>query len=166
MIQHVRFTADVVPDHINIVNWIPTPAISGHFGLKLYIYRNGLVMSKHPVNLFIRFLLELVALSVFAVWGYHLSDSWSRFLLAIIACLFFAGLWGIFAVPGDPSRSGKTVIPTPGKVRLVLELLLFSAATGMISGLTKPWMAWLYGGIVLLHYVTSYDRISWLLNRR
>ncbi len=123
-------------------------------------------MSKHPVNLIIRFLLELTAIVAFGIWGFHLSDSWSRFLLAILAPLFFAALWGIFAVPGDPSRSGKTVIPTSGKVRLVLELLLFSAATGMISGMTKPWIAWLYGGIVLLHYISSYDRISWLLNRR
>ncbi|MGW8314987.1 MAG: YrdB family protein [Bacteroidales bacterium] len=124
------------------------------------------MMSKHPVNLLFRLLLELTAIVVFGAWGYHLSDNWTRFMLALLVPLFFAALWGIFAVPGDPSRSGKTVIPTPGKVRLILELLFFSAATGMISALTKPWLAWMFGGIVLIHYIISYDRISWLLNRR
>ena len=123
-------------------------------------------MSKHPLNLVLRFLLEITAIVISGIWGYHLSDSWSRFLLVLLIPLLFAGLWGVFAVPGDPSRSGKTVIATSGKVRLFLELLLFSAATGMMSGLTKPWLAWIFGGVVLIHYITSYDRISWLLNRR
>lgn len=123
-------------------------------------------MSTHPLNLALRFILELSALVISGIWGYHLSESWSRFLLAVLIPLIFAALWGVFAVPGDPSRSGKTVFPTPGKVRLVLELILFSAATGMISALTKTWLAWVFGGIVLIHYIISYDRISWLLNRR
>lgn len=123
-------------------------------------------MSDKPLNLLLRFLLEITALVVTGIWGYQLSDSWFRILLAILFPLLFAGLWGIFAVPGDPSRSGKTVIPTPGKARLVLELILFSAATGMISGLGYPTLSWIFGGVVLLHYIFSYDRISWLLNRR
>ena len=123
-------------------------------------------MSSKPLNLLLRFLLEITALVVTGIWGYQLSDSWSRFLLAILFPLLFAGLWGIFAVPGDPSRSGKTVIPTPGKARLVLELILFSAATGMISGLGYPRLSWIFGCVVLVHYIFSYDRISWLLNRR
>ena len=123
-------------------------------------------MSTHPLNLALRLLLEFTAIVVAGIWGYHLSDSWSRFLLALLIPLLFAALWGIFAVPGDPSRSGRTVVPTPGNIRLILELLLFSAVTGMMSGLTKPWLAWMFGAVVLIHYTTSYDRISWLLNRR
>lgn len=123
-------------------------------------------MSSHPLNLLLRFLLELSAITVCGFWGYQLTDNWVRFLLAGLFPLLFAGLWGVFAVPGDPSRSGKTVIPTPGKARLVLELILFSAATGMISGLGYPRVSWIFGGVVLLHYIISYDRISWLLNRR
>ncbi len=122
-------------------------------------------MSTHPLNLALRLLLEIALLIIAGVWGYHLSESWSRFLLMILCPLLIAVLWGVFAVPGDPSRSGKTVVPTPGKVRLILELLLFSAAAGMMSGMAKPWLAWIFGGAVLLHYLTSYDRISWLLNR-
>jgi hypothetical protein len=123
-------------------------------------------MSNNRVNLFFRFLLEVCAIVTFGVWGYGLSDQWPRILLAGVFPLLFAGIWGVFAVPNDPSRSGKTVIPTPGTVRLALELLLFSAATWMLIGLGKHGLGWIFGGMVMLHYVISYDRIAWLLRQR
>ena len=55
--------------------------------------------------------------------GWHL---W-RYLGAI---LFVAGamvLWGVFGTPGDGSR-GAPVVPTPGPIRLLIELLLFAVA--------------------------------------
>jgi hypothetical protein len=123
-------------------------------------------MSNNRVNLFFRFLLEVCAIVTFGVWGYGLSDQWPRILLAGVFPLLFAGIWGVFAVPNDPSRSGKTVIPTPGTVRLALELLLFSAATWMLIGLGEHGLGWIFGGMVMLHYVISYDRIAWLLRQR
>jgi hypothetical protein len=123
-------------------------------------------MSSHPLNLVLRFILEIVALIIFAVRGYYLADNWTRFLLAVLLPVIFAVIWGVFAVPEDPSRSGKTVVKTPGMVRLMIELVLFSAATGMISGLGKPQLAWIFGILVLVHYLISYDRITWLLKQR
>jgi hypothetical protein len=111
-------------------------------------------------------MLEIAALVIFAFRGFNLSESWTRILWALLLPLLFAAIWGIFAVRNDPSRSGKTVIATPGKVRLLIELLLFSAATGMISGLSKPWVAWVFGASVIIHYLTSYDRLTWLLKQR
>lgn len=123
-------------------------------------------MSKNPVNLALRFLMEFVALLTFGKWGYSLSGTWTAILLAIFMAAMFAGLWGVFAVRDDPSRSGKTVVPTSGPVRLVLELALFGAATWMLFNLGFNTPAWIYGAVVILHYALSWDRIAWLLKQK
>ncbi len=122
--------------------------------------------SKHSINLALRFLLELAAIFAFGVWGYSLTSGGMRILLAIIFPLLFAVLWGVFAVSGDPSRSGKTVVQTPGIVRLLLELLLFGAAAWMMLDLDYPLMALIFGSAVVIHYFVSFDRIAWLLKKK
>jgi len=123
-------------------------------------------MSKHPINSVVRFLLEFVGILSFAKWGYHQSETSMRILLAILLPLLFATLWGVFAVRNDPSRSGKTVVPTPGAVRLMLELILFGAATWMLFDLDHILPASIYGAVVILHYAFSWDRIAWLLKQK
>lgn len=123
-------------------------------------------MSKHSLNLAIRFVLEVGAIITFGYWGYSQSDSWSRFLLVITLPVLFALLWGVFAVPNDPSRSGKTVVPTPGLIRLILELALFGSATWMLLNLEHIKLGWIFGVSVILHYVISYDRMGWLLKQK
>ena len=123
-------------------------------------------MSKHPVNLAIRFVLEVGAIISFGIWGLRLTDHWVAYILVIILPLLFASLWGVFAVPGDPSRSGKTVVPTPGLIRLILELGLFGAATWMLLNLGYTRLWWIFAAIVFLHYVFSYDRVIWLLKQK
>jgi hypothetical protein len=118
------------------------------------------------MNSALRFLLELGALATFGIWGFHQSESWTRIMLAILLPLGFALFWGVFAVRGDPSRSGKTVVQTPGIIRLLLELTLFTGATWMILDLDYNLVGWIYGAVVLLHYVISYKRIAWLLKQR
>lgn len=81
---------------------------------------------------------------------------------AIVGILFTAGVWGVFAVANDPSRSGKTVAPTPGSVRLVMELGLFAAVTAwLILGGGYIFGA-LLGGGVIVHYASWPARIRWL----
>lgn len=123
-------------------------------------------MSNHPTNMFVRLLLEVAAIITFGFWGYLQTDSWVRILMAIGLPLIFALLWGIFAVRNDPSRSGKTVIETPGLIRLILELVLFGAATWMILDLGFSLLGKIYGGVVILHYLVSYDRVLWLLRQK
>jgi hypothetical protein len=123
-------------------------------------------MGKHPLNNALRFLLEMLALISFGYWGYLQTDLWWRILLAAGLPLLFASIWGIFAVPGDPSRSGLTIVKTPGFVRLIIELGLFAAASWMLLDLTLIKTGWIFAGVTLLHYVLSYDRILWLLKQQ
>ena len=122
--------------------------------------------SKHPINQALRFFLELVAIFAFGVWGHSLTVEGSRILLAILFPLLFAVLWGVFAVKGDPSRSGKTVVQTPGILRLLLELGLFGAAAWMMLDLDYSTIALIFGSAVVIHYFISFDRISWLLKQK
>jgi len=123
-------------------------------------------MSKHPVNLAIRFALELVAIGSFGIWGFRSSDEWYGYLLALLFPLLFAGLWGVFAVPYDPSRSGKTVVVTPGVIRLILELALFGAAAWMLFDIEYLKLGWIFSAVIIFHYASSYDRIIWLLKQK
>ncbi|MCP4309834.1 MAG: YrdB family protein [Bacteroidetes bacterium] len=120
---------------------------------------------KH-VNLALRLLMEVAAIITFGVWGYSLSGSGIRIILAVFFPLLFATLWGVFAVKDDPSRSGKTVVSTPGVIRLFLELALFAAATWMLFNLGYTTSGWVLGGAVVLHYIISFDRIAWLLKQK
>jgi hypothetical protein len=122
--------------------------------------------SLRPLNLALRFFLELIAIISFGIWGYHQSDIGLRILLAVLLPAGFAVLWGVFAVKGDPSRSGKAIVQTPGVIRLLLELALFGAATWMLLDLDYRRIALVFGIVVVLHYLLSFDRIAWLLKQK
>lgn len=85
-------------------------------------------MGSHPANLAFRFLLEVAALIAVGRWGFHLVEAWPRYLLAIAIPVGLAVLWGTFAVPKDPSRSGNAPVPISRSLRLCLELVVFGPA--------------------------------------
>ena len=120
-------------------------------------------MGSHPINLTIRFLLEVIALLAIGIWGWNQSDDWLRFVLSFGLPIILAIVWGTFAVPDDPSRSGKAPVPIPGTLRLAIELVFFLLATWAIFELGYSNLAWAFGAIVAVHYLISYDRIVWLL---
>ena len=82
-------------------------------------------MANHPLNLGIRFLLELCTLAIGSMWGWQRGDGWTKPALAIGIPLLIALLWGTFRVPGDP---GKAPVAIPGALRLVLECAVFGFA--------------------------------------
>ena len=82
-------------------------------------------MSSNPINLAVRFLLEIFSLAVIGVWGWKQSDSWEKYVLAIGLPVIAAVIWGTFAVANDPSRSGNAPVPVSGIVRLGIEFLFF-----------------------------------------
>ncbi len=122
-------------------------------------------MGSHPLNLAIRFLLEISALISFGLWGWKFSESGWRYLLVFLVPLMFAIAWGVFNVPGDPSRSGNAPIVVSGVVRLLLELVFFTLASLALFQLGYQNLWWILGVAVFLHYAISYDRLIWLFAR-
>lgn len=120
-------------------------------------------MGSHPINLALRFILEIVALVSVGYWGFKLQDNRTKYLLGIGLPILLAVIWGTFAVPDDPSRSGQTVIATPGFLRLILELAIFGLGVWAFYKSDLTFISFVFLGIVLTHYIISYDRIIWLL---
>ncbi len=122
-------------------------------------------MAIQPVNYLIRFLLEIIALMSVAIWGWKHGDGWLRYFLAAGFPIILAIIWGTFAVPNDPSRSGSAPIVTSGVIRLAIELGFFAFAAWSLSDIGWSKVSLIFGIVVLLHYVASYDRILWLLSQ-
>lgn len=117
-------------------------------------------MSNHPINLGLRFLLELVALFSLGFWGWTQHAGLQRYLWGFGLPLLAAILWGTFRVPNDP---GKASVPVPGLVRLLLEALFFGGAVWGLYAAGRPDRALAFGAIILVHYVISYDRLRRLV---
>ena len=122
-------------------------------------------MASHPLNLILRFLLEITALIIMGIWGWHQVDGSLQYVLAVGIPILASTFWGVFAVPQDPSRSGKAPIPIPGLLRLLLEVAFFGFAVWGLVRLEWMLFSWIFGGVLFLHYLLSYDRIQWLLSR-
>lgn len=121
-------------------------------------------MGSNPINLTIRFLLELTALIAVGIWGWNQGEGWLQYVLAFGLPIIMATIWGTFAVPNDPSRSGNAPIVVTGIIRLVVEFAFFSIATLALYNLGYIRLSGIFGLIVAIHYLISYDRIIWLLN--
>ena len=126
-------------------------------------------MSKHPLNLALRFLLELAALSALAYWGWAWGDPW-RWPLAIGLPLVAAVIWATFRTPGDWSAGAKTPVAVHGIIRLSIEMTFFGLAIVALFTAQANDRAELFGTIltllVILHYILSWDRVMWLLLMR
>ncbi len=122
-------------------------------------------MGSHPLNLALRFLLEILALMSIGMWSYRLVSNGWKYILAALIPILVAAAWGVFNVPGDPSRSGAAPVIVPGLIRLLLELAIFGFAVWCLLQSETPRLAWILGGVVILHYVISYDRVGWLIQQ-
>ncbi|HEX2912538.1 MAG TPA: YrdB family protein [Chloroflexia bacterium] len=118
-------------------------------------------MSGNPVNLGVRFLLELVGLYAFGFYGWQANDGFLRIVLAIGLPLLAAAIWGIFGTTGD--NRGAPVIAVPGAVRLGIELIFFVLATLAFYAGGAPTAALVFGVVSLVQNLASYDRMGWLL---
>ena len=117
-------------------------------------------MANHPLNLTLRFVLELIGLFALSYWGWTQHTGAARYLWAVGGPLLAAALWGTFRVPGD---HGHTPVIVPGPVRLGLEALYFSAAVWAFFAADRQTWGWSLAVAVLLHYLVSYDRVLSLL---
>ena len=98
-------------------------------------------------------------------WGWRQrGDGW-RIVFAVAIPLAAATLWGVFAVPNDPSRSGAAPVPIPGVLRLLLELAFFVSAVWTVYDLGFARLAASFAVIVAVHYLLSFDRVRWLITQ-
>ncbi|MCH9718852.1 MAG: YrdB family protein [Actinomycetia bacterium] len=114
----------------------------------------------NPPNLLLRLLLEIAALVLLGLWGWQTAGWLLGFGLPILA----ATAWGVFNVPGDPSRSGKAPIVVPGWVRLVIELAIFATAALAAWSILGLFPTIFFVLVVVAHYLLSLGRIRWLLS--
>ena len=119
-------------------------------------------MENHPINLVLRFFLELAGLVALGWWGWTQHAGFSRWAWTILLPVGAAILWGVFRVPNDP---GKAPVAVPGWVRLLLEAAYFGSATACLYAAGARTWALVFGGVTLLHYVISYRRILWMLKQ-
>lgn len=122
-------------------------------------------MGSNPINLLLRFFLEL---SVLVSVGYY---GWTQFTFpvklfsTIIPIFILLTIWGVFAVPNDPSRSGKTVIKTSGIIRLLIEITFFMIGYLALHFSNQILLSNILASTTLVHYIISYDRILWLIKQ-
>jgi hypothetical protein len=117
-------------------------------------------MANHPLNLTLRFILELFAIFAYGYWGWTEHVSPIRFLWSFGSIILVAVVWRTFRVPGDP---GNAPVAVPGIFRLLLECLIFGGAVWALYHTNLQEVGIVFGAIVFLHYLISYDRIDWLL---
>ena len=117
-------------------------------------------------NLAFRFLLEVFLFGGIVLASIANYDGTTTWIAATIGVVLATTLWGVFAVPNDPSRSGKTVIKTPGPVRLLLELSLFAVVTAWLATGEQYVVAGLLAAGTIIHYALWPQRIRWLLANR
>ena len=119
-------------------------------------------MANNPINLGLRFFLELYGLFALGYWGWVQHTGSPRILLAFGLPLLAAAFWGIFRVPNDP---GNAIVAVPGSVRLLLEVVYFGGAVWALYAAGREKWGLAFAVIVLLHYLVSYDRVIWLLKQ-
>ncbi|MFL5980151.1 MAG: YrdB family protein [Gaiellaceae bacterium] len=97
----------------------------------------------------LRFVLELGLLTAFAYWGWTEGDGWWRWVLAVLAPLAVAALWGKYLAPKSDSR-----VSDPW--RLLVEVALFGGATAALVRADAPVWAAVFGGLAALHLILTF----------
>lgn len=115
--------------------------------------------------LVIRFLLELVAVASFGVFGWRAFGEPWNFLLMVALPVVAAVAWGTFAVPGDPSRAGQARVAVSGSARLAIELSVLGGGALALQSAGLPHWGVALAVLVIVYHVLAYDRVVWLLTR-
>lgn len=96
-------------------------------------------------------------------WSYRLTTSAWKYAWVLLIPIVVAIIWGVFNVPGDPSRSGAAPVIVPGLIRLIVELAIFTFASWALFATGHTQWSVIFSVIVLVHYLISHDRVGWLL---
>ena len=119
--------------------------------------------TKQPLNLIVKFFLEVAAYAAMASWGWQLTDGGARFIAGPGTAILAAVIWGTFGVPGDPNRNRKPPVAIPGGARLALEAAFFAFAVWTLVAVGNSTFAIGLAVLAIGHYAFSYNRVKWLL---
>ncbi len=109
------------------------------------------------------FILEL-ALWGSCFWvGWNIGNGITRWIFAGIFGIGSMLLWALFRPPGMMANGKNGAIPTPGPVRLVIEIGLFLLAGIGLWHTGHRWAAETLWTFAALIYILSHSRIRWLL---
>lgn len=97
----------------------------------------------------LRFCLEIASLAGLAVWGWHTGATGVNVLLAIVAPLAAAAIWGAFVAPRAPRHPSDPW-------RLLLELLVFGAGTLAFSLSGHARAAVIVGVAAIVHLTATF----------
>lgn len=117
-------------------------------------------MANHPINLLLRFILELAAWLALGYWSWVAHQGSMRWLLVLGLPLTTIVIWGVFRVPENPHEA---LVAVSGIVRLILEgIILFGGALALYASDLKEWGI-AFAVILVVHYAAAYDRVMWLI---
>jgi hypothetical protein len=119
--------------------------------------------SYHPLNLALRFGLEITALYVFATETFARFETPINWISAVIVVVIAGAIWGVFKVPGDRTNNGNAIVPISGVLRFLLEFTFFFIAIFLLILAQRYWFTGIFGFLIFFHYLTSLDRFVWLL---
>jgi len=123
---------------------------------------SGPGLGYHPAMLALRLVLEVTALVCFGYGAWHVSPQGLRYVTVVAVPVLVAAAWGVFATPGDESRSGNTVVATPGPLRLLLELAVFFGGAAALYAAGAHTAALVLTIVLVTYHAASLDRIAWL----
>ena len=98
-----------------------------------------------PINLAIRFFLELCALASLCYWGFQFWESvYVKFIFCIGSPLLFAIIWGIFIAP-------KASLKLPEPYRFILEIILFGVTSVALYVVEQTTLAIILGMVFIIN---------------
>lgn len=118
-----------------------------------------------PAQAGFRFVIEILAITSWAIVGWNLTDRPVRAALAVVLPLVAAVVWGTFRAPGDHGAGGAPVA-VPGVVRLIIELDVLLGAAIAVAVVWRWTFGVALGVAVVAHYATTLPRVRWLLRQR
>jgi hypothetical protein len=127
------------------------------------LLQGAMIRVLYALNAGLRFALELASLFALGQWGFASADGLLAYACAFALPLTAASVWGIFTVPGDPSRGKNGPVAVSGRVRLLLEALFFASGVWALSRTGQTSLALALGVCVCFHYACGWDRTRWLL---
>jgi hypothetical protein len=117
-------------------------------------------------QLAVRFALEVGSLVALGNWSFHAVPAGATAWVAGLALpAFAAAIWVTFAVPGDPSRSGRAPVPVPGWARFALELAVFLGGAAALWALHRSTALAVFIAALLVHHLVTPARHLWLLRQ-